>query len=284
MNPSTFPRICNVDFESPRFRLMALTLFGLVFLLAGCASVEERSLREVYGPSPATLPGSYSVILAEADRYISQSPRTLQTVRKAGEFAQQCVAGHPEEPKALVTALRAAVWLAEREPRSERRRHWAERGVHLGRALLRLQPERAESSYWLALALAFFAKETASKRYLNRMAELAERTVELDPKLEGAGGQRLLARLYAHAPAFPVSIGDLEEAHEWIEKAIQIAPEHPLNWLSRAHILLEEGRRPEAIIATQRAIELTRKHRDRYLDAAHWALDAHRLLEELQHQ
>lgn len=260
-------------------RLIAISLL-ILFLTGGCASVEKQEIQEVFKAKNPLEGEAFQSTLDKAQKHWSDIPRTTSSVKNAALLSEHCVASRPQDTSAIRQCLKATCWLAERDEKSQRRR-WAERAVHLGRALLELAPNEAESHYRLALALAFFTRETVSKTYLNEMAELAERSVEIDPNYDGAGGQRFLARLYAHAPAFPVSIGDMEEAYDWIEEAIQRAPEHPLNWLSKAHILHQDERNAEAIRPANKTLELIRSHPNRYPDSPHWALDTRRLLAKI---
>jgi len=69
---------------------------------------------------------------------------------------------------------------------------------------------------------------------------------KLNPRINGAGPDRMLGELYLRAPGAPLSIGDLEKADAHYRRAISIAPEHIENQLGLVETLLEEGEDEEA--------------------------------------
>jgi hypothetical protein len=75
--------------------------------------------------------------------------------------------------------------------------------------------------------------------------ELGLKAASLDPGFENGGPYRLLAMLYVHAPPWPTSIGDIDKALEYAEKAVGVS-EYPMNHLVRGEVLIEAGEVVEA--------------------------------------
>ena len=70
-----------------------------------------------------------------------------------------------------------------------------------------------------------------------------EKSIELVPAFDDAGAYRVLGQLYVRAPSWPASIGDPDVAVELLQKAVEIAPGHPINHLFLVEALWEsEGR------------------------------------------
>ena len=55
---------------------------------------------------------------------------------------------------------------------------------------------------------------------------------DLDEHFDYAGPARCLGLLYRDAPGWPMSIGSRHKAREWLEQAVQLAPDFPENRLN----------------------------------------------------
>ncbi len=82
----------------------------------------------------------------------------------------------------------------------------------------------------------------------NKLRDVGERIIELEPAYQGGGGYRILAQVHFHTPKIPLVMGwpSDEKALELVKKAMKIAPEHPSNLLLHARILLDFDRHEEA--------------------------------------
>jgi tetratricopeptide (TPR) repeat protein len=89
-----------------------------------------------------------------------------------------------------------------------------------------------------------------------RMLEQAESAVEKDPMVAHAGPYRLLGGIYLRAPAWPLSVGDLDEALRHLEKAAELGPSWAENHLMLAEALVEDDRKDEARAAFDKAKQL----------------------------
>src|ERR1700722_9679737 len=94
----------------------------------------------------------------------------------------------------------------------------------------------AASHYYLALNLGQLAQaETLSALKLVReMSRELLAAKDLDAHLDFAGPDRSLGLLYRDAPGWPMSLGNKAKAREFLEEAIELAPDYPENILNLA--------------------------------------------------
>ncbi len=147
----------------------------------------------------------------------------------------------------LVARARLLHILTELEPDPERRQPSVETGVSISRELMDAFPAHVESPYYLAI----FLGRQAQKQGLSALAtvkkveKLALSAVEKDPAFDSAGPLRFLAMLYIKAPAWPVSIGDIDAAREYAVQAVK-TDDVPINWIVLAEVLAEDGETEKA--------------------------------------
>ncbi len=106
---------------------------------------------------------------------------------------------------------------------------------------------------------------------ISSLITILERSVGLDPGVDGGGPLRLLGTLYLRAPPWPRGPGDGEKALELLEEAVEEYPEHPLNHFFFAEALLDDEEYEDAMkeIAEARVRIDPAKHRwraERYLE------------------
>jgi len=77
---------------------------------------------------------------------------------------------------------------------------------------------------------------------------------ELDVRFDYAGPARGLGELYFQAPGWPFSVGNKRKAHEWLERAITLAPEYPGNHLNLAEAQWQ-WRETDAFATTMKNLE-----------------------------
>ncbi|NDV22524.1 hypothetical protein [Desulfovibrio sp. JC022] len=78
---------------------------------------------------------------------------------------------------------------------------------------------------------------------------------KLSPQVDHAGPDRFLGELYLKAPSAPISIGDMDNALEYYEKAVEIAPDFAMNRLGLATALLEDDEVEEACVHYNKALQ-----------------------------
>lgn len=144
----------------------------------------------------------------------------------------------------LAMACRLA---AEVEPDSVRKLAWLAKGEGAAEALRTAWPDRVEGYYFLAVVKGRQAEQGGLSGIVqvHTVEDLALKAEQIDPTYEDGGPLRLLAMLYANAPPWPTSIGDIDLALEYAEKAIKVS-DYPLNHLFLAEVLIETEDFPRA--------------------------------------
>lgn len=213
--------------------------------LVGCAAGRGA-------PAPPPGPEGEVPTAAELDRASADGPRPERLVRVEA-LAARAYAAHPGDPALGWRWARALHWLGRYGEASQR-------AEVSGRCLERLRPKLGTSTSALDLYhLALCAGARAEAAPLEGLAQvklmltLGERALAQDPNIEHAGPERLLGALYLYAPAWPTSVGDLDQALEFLARAAARDPSWPENHLLHAEALLEDGREDEAWAALARA-------------------------------
>ncbi|WP_319765240.1 hypothetical protein [Maridesulfovibrio sp.] len=88
-----------------------------------------------------------------------------------------------------------------------------------------------------------------------RMEQEALAASRLSPQVDHGGPARFLGELYLKAPVAPISIGDMDKALEYYEKAVKIAPDFSMNHLGLATALLEDDEMKEACAHYDKALQ-----------------------------
>lgn len=128
-----------------------------------------------------------------------------------------------------------------------------EQGRKLGEKMMDRYPKSVPIKFWYGANTGRWADvhgflEAATSGIAPKLRRICKEIIELDPKYQGGGGYRILAQVHFHSPRIPLLLGwpSDEKALELIEKAMDIAPEHPTNRLLYAQVLLEFDRNEEA--------------------------------------
>jgi tetratricopeptide (TPR) repeat protein len=179
----------------------------------------------------------------------------------------------PERLELRVKLLRAIVFLAEyATPREEDRRPYFEEGREIfaagydqleqraGRPLDKVEPQdlpgllgsvpEAGALYfygalhWGLWGRYFGKMASLRKGVAKRIRDLGEAAIALDPKFDSGGGYRLVGRLHAEAPKVPFVTGWVSRnlAMSYLQQALEVGPNEPLNRLFLAEAYLEFDR------------------------------------------
>ena len=180
---------------------------------------------------------------------------------------------------AVLDVVRARVRTAERAPEAAVRRAAAESAVETVQWCGRIDPGRADCSYWLGVALGLQARErpgTAADA-LPRMVEAFSRAATEAPSVDHAGPDRALALLYLRAPGWPLGPGDADEGLEHARRAVELEGAHAPNLLALAEALAATGDEAGTRDAYGKALEAARAVADRgETDAREWMDEAER--------
>ncbi len=203
--------------------------------------------------APVDLPAGVEALLADAERAAASGPAGADLERGLAA-AQRILAIEPHHDRATAVALRTFHYLAAgagdaAEGVARRCQPLASRAA--------ADPGAGPASHlFAAICLGHFAKATDSADLVTEFIRLAEAARAADPTLDHAGPDRVLGALYLRAPAWPVSVGDIERATEHLETAARLAPRWPENHLLLAEALAFDGRddEAEAALLTARAL------------------------------
>ncbi len=216
-----------------RRRLRGLFAIALLSTLtAGCATV-PRGSPEI--PSDRTLSEEEVRRLSlRADELYQQQPRRLPLVLEAFSLYQRCAEGGAQDYEILWRGSRAGSWAARRVPEEARKARFAESAVKLANAAVVADPGRPEGHYYHAIAAGLLA--SADHGYgldaMKIMMEDASRLVHIDERWNYAAAHRLLGNFYHKSPGPPIGKGSNRKAREHLDRAVQLSPEYPGNWIS----------------------------------------------------
>ncbi len=165
--------------------------------------------------------------------------RAAAALEKAGRLLRERRSNFDSAEIHIKLAL-ACFLVSEKEDDPTRKLAWITKGEDAAKAAKRERPNRVEGYYYLALLKGRRIEQGGLGGIIRvrDVEKLGLKAAEIDPTFEEGGPYRLLAMLYAKAPPWPTSVGDVDLALEYAEKAIEIA-DYPLNHLFMAEALIE---------------------------------------------
>lgn len=138
---------------------------------------------------------------------------------------------------------RALFFVSEKETDAREQLRWIVKGEEVAEAVRLARPDRVEGHYYSALLKGRRAQISqigfGAMKLAEKVLELGKKAVEIDESYEDGGPLRLLAMLYAKAPPWPTSVGDMDLALEIAERALEIS-DYPMNHLIMAEVLIED--------------------------------------------
>ncbi len=184
-----------------------------------------------------------------------EGPRTMERSLAAQELLRVAwLAQHSAER--TVAYGRAAAWVAERQAAGERS------AVELSElsticAELGAAEQRADAYLFASILYGLFidTNQLTALGKVPHMLELAHAAAELDPGLYHAWPLRVLGEVYLVVPA-GIGPGDLDAAYDYLEQAVELAPDFPGNWVTYGRILYEFEFDEEAEEAFLKALEV----------------------------
>ncbi|MBE3097803.1 MAG: hypothetical protein IMZ55_16955 [Acidobacteria bacterium] len=234
--------------------------------LAGCApALREPPAVAVLGSSAARLPavtppaGEVDRVVGEAEASFARRP-DLAAVTGSLELFLAAARADDARIEGLLGAARASAWLIEHEPDARRRAAFATEAVQACQWCVRRAPANISCKYRLALALGQQARERRSTGTdaLPRIVSLLEEVIAEDPRLDAAGGHRVLGLLLVRAPGWPTGPGDPEAGLEHARQADALVPDNADNVLVLGEALAATGATGQARLVYERAEQLAR--------------------------
>jgi hypothetical protein len=173
--------------------------------------------------------------------------------------------------------------ISEKETVAKRKLDWIDRGIAAAERVVEADPQRVEGYYYLAVLKGRHAQQGGMSaiievRYVEKFGLKA---AQLDSSFGDGAPCRLLAMLYAKAPPWPASVGDMDLALKYAKKAVEIS-DYPQNHLIMAEVLIAADADPKAVRKELQKV-LTAPIEEKWgHEAESWRAKAKELLESLE--
>lgn len=250
-----------------------------VILLASCRGVQSVRLDPTM---PVATIANPERARTEAQKLFDAQPRNLERVRHAALQLEKVAASLRDDYDAQWQAARAFAFVAEHEVKTAARKEAAQRGMALAKRARELQADRVEGHYWYAINVGMLAD--ADHAYglsaVDEIKSVMERAREIDERFDFAGPLRVLGVLLLRTPGPPLSVGSPRKGLRLLERAAELFPEYPENFLYLAEALRDNHRAEEAKVALAKVID-SKPWPDRQLESSQWKADAEKLRQKL---
>jgi hypothetical protein len=135
--------------------------------------------------------------------------------------------------EALWRGARACAWLADDLSDKHERERFAHHGIGYAKAAAALEPKRVEGNYYLGINIGLWATTMTIGAYnlVPKIRDAALAAASADRNYDHGGPLRLLGSVYAKAPPWPASIGDLEDGLKYLGQAVELGRDYPHNHL-----------------------------------------------------
>jgi tetratricopeptide (TPR) repeat protein len=258
-------------------------LVAVLAVVCGCKTI--RTVRLEPGRPLALTKPEAEKLLHEGTTLYAGQPRSLISVTNAARKLEPAARTLTDNYDAQWQAAQALAFLAEHETRIEFRREAAKHGIVLGRRARELKPEGVEGHYWYAINVGLLAD--VDRAYgldaVKEMEAALTRAMEIDESYDFAGPLRVLGVLHLRTPGPPTSIGSARKGLRLLQRAVELFPDYPENYLYLAEALRETGRICEANAAVRTVVEAA-PWPDRQFESLKWKQAAQKLAAELAKQ
>jgi tetratricopeptide (TPR) repeat protein len=261
-------------------RLAAIWLGCALVLLCGCQSI--RSVR-VEPKQPLALAADEAAkARSEGLALWAEQPRNLARVTDAARRLEQAARTLRDDYDAQCEAAQALAFVAENGTNANARIEAAKSGIVLARHARELKPDGVEGHYWYAINVGLLAD--ADRSYgltaVGEMEPALKRAIELDERCDFAGPLRVLGILLLRTPGPPTSIGSPRRGLRLLQRAVELFPDYPENYLYLAEALRDNDRVAEAKEAIRKVLD-AKPWPDREFESGQWKADAEKLFKKL---
>ena len=192
-----------------------------------------------FGPIPGQV-HHFLTLDNEGDRRYGLERYSRETRRLYGVMDRRLAAHEffADEPSIADFAILGWTWrhprhkvdLAEFPTSQAERARLGEKGSAACRQLLARVPDSAEGHYYLAMNLGQIARTRGigALKLVSEMEGEFKAALRVDEKIDYSGPNRSLGMLYRDAPSF-ASIGSRVKARQYLQRAIEVAPDFPEN-------------------------------------------------------
>jgi tetratricopeptide (TPR) repeat protein len=221
-------------------------LVALLLTVAGCPVPMVKSEATITAAQlPRTLPELIAYAESEAAK---QNAVAMENALLAFDKAHTL---DPKSYEAAWKAARAAAWLADELYNDKTKRaHYSGVGRDYAKAAIEANPNGVEGHYYSGINTGLWVttEVIGAKFDAPKVRDAAKKASQIDPKFDSGGPYRLLGAVYANAPPWPASIGDTEKGVDYLKKALDIAPNYPLNSLLLGDAYAADGQYEQALI------------------------------------
>jgi tetratricopeptide (TPR) repeat protein len=252
---------------------------ALLLVLASCKGIQAV---RVDPPRPVATISAPEQVRADGLKLYAAQPRSLTRVKRAAQELEEVAGTLRDDYDAQWQAAQALAFLAEHETKPAARKEAAKRGMAIAKHGRQLNPGRVECHYWYAINVGMFADVERSYG-LSAVGEIEaalKRAIEIDERYDYAGPLRTLGVLLVRTPGPPVSIGSARKGLRLLQRATELFPDYPENYLYLAEALRDNRRFTEAKAALAKVIE-SKPWPDRQLESNQWKADAQKLRQKL---
>jgi tetratricopeptide (TPR) repeat protein len=202
--------------------------------------------------------------LAEANALLQSPSLDMAKAEKALDLYEVMLSSRTA-PRSLVLGQLAQTCyiLGDMSPKKYSEGYYRKGKVY-AEILIHEAPNLVAGHYWLALNLCGIADARGymtGRRLLPQIIDQLQRSLALDPTYNQAGAHRVLGRIYFEAPAWPMSVGDMQKSLQHLQAAVRLAPLNSTNHLFLAQTLarlhyrsLAEQQLEIALKCTQHAV------------------------------
>jgi len=164
------------------------------------------------------------------------NPVFAKRAEDAFTLAQKDYAAHPNDTNAQCVLGRTTYDWAEFATNADQRGAIAQAGVNACLRLVAKEPKFAPGHYYLAMDYGELAEaeepSLAAYKLIHEIEREFKTAADLDERYDYAGPVRCLGLLYRDAPGWPISIGSKHNAREYLERAVELAPDFPENQMN----------------------------------------------------
>jgi hypothetical protein len=264
---------------TPSFSL-CLGFFLALGAWSGCKTIGNLGTPQ---HTPAALTASEAEEQLQRGWILFQhQPQTISRVTEAAHMMETSAQALPGNFDAQVRAARAQAYLSERESDKAARKKAAEHGIALAKRARELDPKRVEGHYLYALTVGLLAD--VDREYgldaVGEMVAALKIAIDIDGAYENGGPLRLLGLLHLRTPPPPISVGSKRKAQQLFQRAVDLCPQYPENYLYLAEAQRDLHRDDDARSSLQKVLDLPAPagHGE---EAEQWRKRAKELLESL---
>lgn len=179
---------------------------------------------------------------------------------KAFEAQQKNLLRENGENADTLIRLAQACWILGEFAEAGQKLDYYNKGRYYAERLIRENPSCGDGYYWKAVNLCGVAETGGAGRALRLLPEIVEnmeKAAEINPAIDQGGPHRVLGRIFCEAPAWPMSVGDIEESLRHLTLAVQIAPDNSTNHLYLAETLLRLEQEKQALAELDKVFQST---------------------------